>query len=357
MACTRESYRIASALLRRQLPIRSAAPGARRFASTEAEKPSSNKVDDLSELDDASSFNTPAPDAAILDAFKSRPPPARTGKLPANRYQYHPPKFDRGPLHPVQSPPSSDPIARNFVPGPFNHPRLRHTHESTIAPDLLTLTYQHYPPGEERAVSTKGELREWDGSSPYHKNRPKRGPRGPGSDRLALLERDIVFNNIPEIKSVSISMHQPEAARDKEYLNVARAVLQAITGKFTELNFLKKNVVQFQIRKGGIGGVNVTLDGNDAYEFVDKLVTLVLPKIKEWPGVKATSGDDNGNISLGLHKSAMTFFPELEYNFSAYPAKMIPGCYITIQTTATSDRHGRLLLESLGFPFYGKVKN
>jgi len=60
----------------------------------------------------------------------------------------------------------------------------------------------------------------------------------------------------------------------------------------------------------------VTLDGNDAYEFVDKLVTLVLPKIKEWPGVKATSGDGNGNISIGLHKSAMTFFPELEYNFS-----------------------------------------
>ena len=232
------------------------------------------------------------------------------------RYQFHPPKYDRGPLHPVQSPPSSDPTARDFTPGPFNVPRLKHTLESTIAPDLLALTYQHHPPGEVRPKSTKGELRTWDGSSPYYKNRPRRGPRGPGSDRLPLLERDIGPNNIPDIKAVSISMHSPKASSDKEYLHTARAVLLAISGQFPQVNILRTNVTQFKIKKGDVGGVHVTLTGNAAYEFMDKLVTLVLPKIKEWPGVKASSGDGNGNLSLGLEPEAMSYFPELEYNFS-----------------------------------------
>jgi len=340
------------------LPLRAAAPPcARRFASTEAQKASSNKVDDLSELEPASSFLTPPPDENVVKSFDKDQRTEIGKKLPGNRYQYHPPKFDRGPLHPIQSPPSSDPIARDFVPGPFNIPRLRHTLETTIAPDLLTLTYQHHPPGEVRPVSTKGELRTWDGSSPYHKNRPRRAPRGPSSDSIPLLERDITPTNIPEIKAVSISMHQPKGSSDKEYLHTARAALLAISGQFPKVNIIKSNIVQFKIKKGDIGGVHVTLEGNAAYEFMDKLVTLVLPKIKEWPGVKASSGDGNGNLSLGLDREAMSYFPELEYNFSSYPTKMIPGCYISIQTTATSDRQGRLLLEALGIPFYGKVKN
>ena len=233
-----------------------------------------------------------------------------------SRYQYHPPKYDRGPLHPVQSPPSSDPIARNFIPGPFNHPRVKHTIESTIAPDLLTLTYQHTPPGDVRSTSTKGNLREWDGSSPYHKNRPRRAPRGPGSDRLPLLERDITFNTVPGIKSVSISAHEPNVHSDKEHRHVVRAILQAISGQFPKLNVIKSHNSQFKIKSGEIGGARVTLTGDAATEFFDKLVTLVLPKIKEWPGVKASSGDRNGNFNFGLNPDSMAFFPELEYNYS-----------------------------------------
>lgn len=232
------------------------------------------------------------------------------------RYQYHPPKYNRGPLHPVQSPASSDPTARDFVPGPFNHPRLRHTLESTVAPDLLTLTYQHTPPGTVRSTTEKGNLREWDGSSPYHKNRPRRAPRGPGSDRLPLLERDISPNNIPEIKGISVSMHAPKGSEDKEWLHTARAVMLAITGQFPQANVLRTNVVQFRVKKGDVGGVHVNLEGNSAYEFLDKLITLVLPKIKEWPGVKATSGDGHGNLSLGLTPDVMAFFPELEFSYA-----------------------------------------
>lgn len=231
------------------------------------------------------------------------------------RYQYHPPKYYRGPLHPVQMPASSDPIARDFVPGPFNLPRLKHTYDTTIAPDLLTLTYQHTPPGTEAVPSQKGTLRQWDGSSPYHKNRPSRGPRGGGSSRLGLLERDITFNNIPEIKAVTINSYAPLSSSNKEYLQTARAVLQAISGAFPETSTVKNNVMQWGVRKGDKAGAKVTIRGAAAYEFVDKLVTLVLPKIKDWPGINASTGDDAGNLALGLKPEWMAFFPELEYNY------------------------------------------
>lgn len=215
-------------------------------------------------------------------------------------------------------PPSSDPTARDFVPGPFNLPRLRHTYDSTIAPDLLALTYQHTPPGTVAPVSNKGELREWDGSSPYHKNRPRRGPRGGGSSRLGLLERDISFNNIPDIKAVTISAFAPKASENKEYLQVARSALQSITGVFPETTTMKKHVVQWRVRKGDKNGAKATLTGGAAYEFVDKLVTLVLPKIKDWPGIKASSGDSSGNIAFGIEPEWMSYFPEIENNFSVW---------------------------------------
>ncbi|KAK7220398.1 hypothetical protein V2G26_008401 [Clonostachys chloroleuca] len=348
MAGAREGTRMASSLLRRQLTSPLAPSCARRFAST--------KPDALSDLDQASSFSTPQPDKAQLEAWSMSNSEGTKGKqLPGNRYQYHPPKYYRGPLHPVQMPAPSDPTARDFKPGPFNVPRLRHTYDGTIAPDILTLTYQHKVPGEEAVESKKGELREWDGSSPYHKNRPRRGPRGGGSSRLGLLERDIDFNNIPEITAVTVNSYAPLAAENKEYLQVARSVVQAITGEFPETTTVKHHVMPWGVKKGDKTGAKVTLTGNAAYEFVDKLVTLVLPKIKDWPGVKASSGDSAGNIAFGMEPEWMSYFPEMEYNFSMYPNKLIPGCHIFIHTTGTSDRHGRLLMEALGFPFYGKA--
>lgn len=232
-----------------------------------------------------------------------------------NRYQYHPPKYYRGPLHPVQTPPASDPTARDFVPGPFSFPRLKHTYESTIAPDLLAMTYQHTPPGTVPAVSQKGSLRQWDDSSPYHKNRPNRGPRGGGSSRLGLLERKIDWNNIPDIEAVTINSYAPEAAQNKEYLHVARAVVQAISGAYPEVTTVKHHVIQWGVRKGDKAGAKVTLRGGAAYEFVDKLVTLVLPKIKDWPGIKASTGDDSGNLAFGMKPEWMAYFPEIEFNY------------------------------------------
>lgn len=212
-------------------------------------------------------------------------------------------------------PPKSDPTARDFVPGPFSFPRLKHTYDSTIAPDILTMTYQHTPPGTVPPISHKGTLREWDGSSPYHKNRPRRGPRGGGSSRLGLVERDINWNNIPEIEAVTINSYAPKASQNKEFLQVARAVVQAISGAYPDVTTVKHHVVQWGVRKGDKTGAKVTLRGGAAYDFVDKLVTLVLPKIKDWPGIKASTGDDSGNLAFGLSPEWMAYFPEIEFNY------------------------------------------
>ncbi|KAL1836064.1 hypothetical protein VTJ49DRAFT_5615 [Mycothermus thermophilus] len=278
----------------------------------------------------------------------------RKTQLPGARYQYHPPKFYRGPLHPVQSPPSSDPRARNFVPGPFNLPRLKQTYHSTIAPDLMTLTYMHVPPGTPDKEPAD-RLRGWDGSSPYHKNRALRGPRG-GAE-LPLIERDIDFTNIPEIKEVTLAMYQPEAQRNPDYLVVARSVLLAITGTMPELTKTKSNVVQWHVREGIKAGCKTTIRGNAAYEFLDRCIHLVWPKIKDWKGIQATTGDGSGNLSWGFEPEDMKFFPEIEFNYWLYPPHMMPGCRVFVKTSATSDRQARLLLQAFGVPFYGPVRD
>ncbi|KAK4245833.1 ribosomal protein L5 domain-containing protein [Corynascus novoguineensis] len=278
----------------------------------------------------------------------------RKYQLPSGRYQYHPPKYNRGPLHPIQSPPSSDPVARDFVPGPFNLPRLKQTYHSTIAPDLMTLTYTHVPPGTPEK-ETPQRLRGWDGSSPYHKNRALRGPRGGAV--LRLLERDITFNNVPEIREITIASNVPDAVHDPDHLLVARSVLLALTGTTPEITKTKSNVVQWGIKKGDKAGVKTTVYGNAAYEFLDRCVHLVFPRIKDWKGIPATTGDSAGNLAFGLTPDEVKLFPEIEANYWLYPAKMMPGCRVFIKTSATSDRQARLLLEAFGVPFYGPIRN
>ncbi|KLU90028.1 54S ribosomal protein L7 [Magnaporthiopsis poae ATCC 64411] len=297
--------------------------------------------------------------AKFGEGVKLRPPKdryfRRKQQLPGSRYQYHPPKYDRGPLHPIQSPKPSDPVARDFIPGPFNLPRLRQTYETTIASDLLTLTYMHKPPGTmEPAVNFQDLMfREWDDSSPYHKNRPKRGPRGSSVSRL--VEPDINFNNVPEITEVTVASYSPEALKNEMYLWVARAMLQSISGQVPEVTKNRVGVAQWGVIKGKASGAKVTMRGNNAYEFIDKLVHIVFPRIKEWEGIPGSTGDSQGNISFGLRAQDMVHFPEMDSNISMYPPKLTPGCRIAIKTTAKSNRHARLLMQSLGMPFYGEL--
>lgn len=141
----------------------------------------------------------------------------------------------------------------------------------------------HKPPGTEEKIIGQ-RLRGWDDSSPYHKNRPLRGPRG--DSNLRPVEKDIIFNTVPEILAVTVASYVPSALKDENYLLVARAAIQAITGTVPETTKVKHNVAQWHIIKGKKAGVKATMSGNAAYEFLDKCIHLVLPRIKDWKGIE-----------------------------------------------------------------------
>jgi large subunit ribosomal protein L5 len=116
------------------------------------------------------------------------------------------------------------------------------------------------------------------------KNRPKRGPRG--ADVLFPLEKSIDWRNIPEIRAVHLAMYLPKAKKNFDHIIVGKAVLQSITGVKPTLTTTKTSVAQWGIVKGDRSGVKCSVYGNQAYEFIDKVVNLVFPKIKEWKGIQ-----------------------------------------------------------------------
>ncbi len=148
---------------------------------------------------------------------------------------------------------------------------------------MLTLTYHHKLPGtEDKPI--KERLRAWDDSSPYHKNRPLRAPRG--SALLRPVEKDITFRNIPELLEVTIAAYVPKAIKEPDHLLVARTALLAISGTTPVITETKSNVQQWGIKEGERAGVKTTIHGNEAYEFLDRCINFVFPRIKDWPGIK-----------------------------------------------------------------------
>ncbi|KAE8355502.1 ribosomal protein L5 domain-containing protein [Aspergillus coremiiformis] len=311
---------------------------------------------DLNELESATSLAS----MASSDAVKSFDPIARSSQrkkqLPRSRYQFRSPKYDRGPLHPHQPPPPSDPSSRLYIPGPFSLPRVEQTYQSTVASDILTLCYVHNPPGFKPPPKA-ARLRSWDDSSPYHKNRPLRGPRG--GDVLRLLRKPINFNNVPKLERITIHSYIKQAAQENSsWLHVAGMAVQAITNAKVETFKSKTSVATWSIVPGrDTVAVKAELRGEDMLHFFGKLVDVVLPRIKDWEGVKGSSGDSSGNITFGLEPENVALFPEIEVNYDMYPPKMIPGCHITVHTSAKTDKDARLLLSAMGIPFYGKIVN
>ncbi|KAI5296810.1 hypothetical protein KEM55_005562, partial [Ascosphaera atra] len=312
----------------------------------------------LQELETESSFSSaPIPSQELAENFdpvarsKSRKEP-----LPPSRYHFRPPKYYRGPFHPHRSPPDWDPSSRLFVPGPFTLPRAEQTYDSAIAADIFTLTYVHCPPGFKPPPPPE-RLRQWDESSPYHKNRPRRGPRG--GDVLRLLRKPVTFNDVPKIERITVNTFVKDALKGGSGpLHVAGMAIQAITNKRVTTHKTKSNVPSWGVIKDRtFAGITAEMRGEDMYHFLGKLIDVVLPRVKDWPGIKGSSGDSSGNITFGLEPSMVALFPEIEVNYDMYPPEKIPGCHITIHTTARSDKDGRLLLSAFGLPFHGKFVN
>ena len=150
---------------------------------------------------------------------------------------------------------------------------------------------------------------------------------------------------IPGLVKIVVNMGVGEAARDSKVIDAAVRDLTAITGQKPSVTKARKSIAQFKLREGMPIGCHVTLRGDRMWEFVDRLLSLALPRIRDFRGLSARQFDGKGNYTFGLTEQVM--FHEVD------PDKVDRqrGMDITVVTTATADEHGRSLLKRLGFPF------
>jgi large subunit ribosomal protein L5 len=132
---------------------------------------------------------------------------------------------------------------------------------------------------------------------------------------LRLIEKDINWRGIPKIKEVTVHSMVKGALQDSAYLHVAGLMLQAITGVRPEVHRAKSSHAEWGIRERQAVSLTCTLKGEEAWAFVDKCVNLVFPQIKDWPGVKGSSGDSSGNIAWGFDGESAILFPEVAVNY------------------------------------------
>jgi large subunit ribosomal protein L5 len=132
---------------------------------------------------------------------------------------------------------------------------------------------------------------------------------------LRVQEKEINWRNIPKIERVTVHSMVKGATDDSSYLHVAGIMLQAITGVRPVVHRARHSVSQFGIRATMPIALTCTLRNDQANEFLDKCINLVLPKIKDWPGVKGTTGDSAGNLGFGFDREGAILFPEVEVNY------------------------------------------
>ena len=163
----------------------------------------------------------------------------------------------------------------------------------------------------------------------------------------ALLEQ-FAFDNvmqIPRVVKVVVNMGVGEAARDAKLIEGAVRDLATITGQKPVIRKATKSIAQFKLREGMPIGAKVTLRGDRMWEFLDRLLTIALPRIRDFRGLSGKQFDGNGNYTFGLSEQSM--FHEIDIDRIDRPR----GMDITVVTTAATDDQGRALLRQLGFPF------
>ncbi len=151
--------------------------------------------------------------------------------------------------------------------------------------------------------------------------------------------------NVPRLTKVVVNMGVGEAARDSKLIEGAVRDLTAITGQKPQVTRARKSIAQFKLREGMPIGAHVTLRGDRMWEFMDRLLSLALPRIRDFRGLSPRQFDGRGNYTFGLTEQVM--FHEINQD----QVDRSRGMDITVVTTATTDDEGRALLKQLGFPF------
>ncbi len=162
------------------------------------------------------------------------------------------------------------------------------------------------------------------------------------------LRSDLKIENamqVPRITKITINMGVGEAVADRKVMDAAVTDLTKISGQKPLITKSRKAIASFKLRAGLAVGAKVTLRGTRMYEFLDRLINIAMPRIRDFRGVSPRSFDGQGNYSLGVKEQII--FPEIQYD----QVDQIRGMDITITTTAVDNRHGRALLEAFNFPF------
>ena len=168
------------------------------------------------------------------------------------------------------------------------------------------------------------------------------------SEIAPALQKEFNFSNvmqIPTLSKVVVNMGVGEAARDSKLIEGAIRDLTTITGQKPLVTRAKKSIAQFKLREGQPIGAHVTLRNDRMWEFMDRLLSISLPRIRDFRGLSPKQFDGNGNYTFGLTEQVV--FPEIEQDKIDRPR----GMDITFVTTAKNDEEGRELLRALGFPF------
>ncbi|KAI9216355.1 ribosomal protein L5 domain-containing protein [Blastocladiella britannica] len=252
------------------------------------------------------------------------------------------------PSFPVPVPaddlPLPDSLFDASTPTPAPTRMLEH-YERTLATDLLYLTYNHKDPAvREWLPATKYVPGKTERNAAYKKHEVPRyrdtAMRKPHPARTG--------SNQPALDSVVVHSFLKDSIDNKYVLLNALTQLEAITGKYPDIVRSKSNVALWKLREGAPVGVKVELRGDDMWHFVDKLAELVMPRLKNWYGISATTGDGLGNVKIGFEPKVMSYFPEIEQAFDRYP--FMCGFDIVFRTSAYSDWEARALLSGLQIP-------
>ena len=167
---------------------------------------------------------------------------------------------------------------------------------------------------------------------------------------VPALQQELGLSNVmqvPTLDKIVVNMGVGEALKDGRMLDAAVEDLTTIAGQKPVITKARKSIAGFKLREGNAIGVKVTLRGDRMWEFYDRLVSLAIPRIRDFRGLDPRSFDGRGNYTFGLTEQLI--FPEIDYD----KVLKVSGMDITVVTTARSDDEGRALLVALGFPFAG----
>jgi large subunit ribosomal protein L5 len=165
---------------------------------------------------------------------------------------------------------------------------------------------------------------------------------------IPKLTKDLGVKNamqVPKITKITVNMGVGEAVADRKVMDAAVADLTKITGQKPKLCLSKKSIASFKVRENLAIGTKVTLRGERMWEFFDRLITIAIPRIRDFRGINPRSFDGRGNFSLGIKEQII--FPEIQYD----QIDQLRGMDITITTTAKDNKQGKALLDAFNFPF------